>query len=1163
MIEVRELFNKFHKTSGHKHTGAEGDAPTLSTDSVSEGTNLWFTEARVLGTDLAGLSAGSGAIVATDTVLGAFNRLTGSPTFTGLNVTGAVDIQSGKIVTCNTYTSAGINACIDALGSDGGTVILPIGTYTINAPIVIDYANTTLQGCGKGTLLQFSAWASWGGGANHGIIISGKNYCTIRDLAIDGLAANSGQAKDLIHADYADYFNVLNCYLSYADNYGIYIEGCSDILIDGNYIDNSDSTAIYYSGYHATYSYRGWRAVICNNHTKLNGFACQMLYAYAGAFVNNVSGQDTNGMYNSQASNGLLISGNTFMNTANVAMYFYNCNPTVNGNLFYNTLGTPYAVSFAGNVTGGSFTGNTFTTTYGPAIIIGTEGAVSNLNISGNTFEGTANTFDNIYIANAGSTNILISGNTFRATTGNAERAINITAGSNIVIENNISYGHDTAGITVATGVTGVIIKDNKITDATPLADSGTGTIYDNHNGTENLLSLVHADTLPGACQQNYVILGNATPKWYAAPMADLKAAAGYYTSGDSPTFGNITVTGDINQSSNAGGVSYIAMTKYSSTHDYDRPEIAFYRSRGNNSTPTVVSNGDFLGAIEVTGRGNTDWGYSAGMYWTVDDTISGNTVKARLGFWNYTGAEVFGIASDGKLWLGPSSTTNLYQSAANTLKTDDKFIAVGNIDIGTSTESQLSLIKTATANNSYVRWYDGATATWRLGTLGDNILSVYDDVNAKYPFRIYQNAATSALSINPTEIVLNAGSVDYDIRMSGDTLQNLFFIDASTDRLGINTNNPTAKVDIDCSDVTNSGIAGVYIHKDYTGIALHVTAQQANSVACQIQRTSSGGAILNLLDNSSNQMLYVGTGTAMVVNESGIDYDFRVEGDTDANLIFVDASTDRVGIGTNAPDSKLMVSGSGVLCILQTSNDTDIARSGVYWRTSQGTYRSFIRSGASYASNNLEFGTGNATLGMLLHANAGLSLGSGYAATLAPDNGLIVEGLVGIGLNNPTVGLDIAKDTVFVGSGTGLPYGSCYGDHIGWSQVDPVQNTWYEISDADMVDGELNLVTHDGNGKLTVTKAGRYLITWQATIEATVANKHIEMAISVSGTENAAGKAHYETKAISSEANLCSSTILSLAANATIEISIRTTDAGNVTLDVQNLNITVVMVGG
>ena len=49
---------------------------------------------------------------------------------------------------------------------------------------------------------------------------------------------------------------------------------------------------------------------------------------------------------------------------------------------------------------------------------------------------------------------------------------------------------------------------------------------------------------------------------------------------------------------------------------------------------------------------------------------------------------------------------------------------------------------------------------------------------------------------------------------------------------------------------------------------------------------------------------------TEVVFNDGGGDYDFRVEGDTEANLLFVDASTDRVGIGTNAPAQALHVVG-------------------------------------------------------------------------------------------------------------------------------------------------------------------------------------------------------------------------------------------------------------
>ena len=49
----------------------------------------------------------------------------------------------------------------------------------------------------------------------------------------------------------------------------------------------------------------------------------------------------------------------------------------------------------------------------------------------------------------------------------------------------------------------------------------------------------------------------------------------------------------------------------------------------------------------------------------------------------------------------------------------------------------------------------------------------------------------------------------------------------------------------------------------------------------------------------------------SVVINESGADKDFRVEGDTDANLLFTDASADAVGIGTSSPSAKLDVNGN------------------------------------------------------------------------------------------------------------------------------------------------------------------------------------------------------------------------------------------------------------
>jgi hypothetical protein len=47
---------------------------------------------------------------------------------------------------------------------------------------------------------------------------------------------------------------------------------------------------------------------------------------------------------------------------------------------------------------------------------------------------------------------------------------------------------------------------------------------------------------------------------------------------------------------------------------------------------------------------------------------------------------------------------------------------------------------------------------------------------------------------------------------------------------------------------------------------------------------------------------------TELVINDGGANYDFRVEGDTNANLLVADASADAVGIGVSSPAAILNV---------------------------------------------------------------------------------------------------------------------------------------------------------------------------------------------------------------------------------------------------------------
>jgi len=79
----------------------------------------------------------------------------------------------------------------------------------------------------------------------------------------------------------------------------------------------------------------------------------------------------------------------------------------------------------------------------------------------------------------------------------------------------------------------------------------------------------------------------------------------------------------------------------------------------------------------------------------------------------------------------------------------------------------------------------------------------------------------------------------------------------------------------------------------------------------------------LNVSDGSNGQMLTTnGSGTlsfttpssfdadgAQVFNESGAAVDFRIEGDTEQNLFFVDGSADKIGIGTSSPAKTLHIS--------------------------------------------------------------------------------------------------------------------------------------------------------------------------------------------------------------------------------------------------------------
>ena len=125
--------------------------------------------------------------------------------------------------------------------------------------------------------------------------------------------------------------------------------------------------------------------------------------------------------------------------------------------------------------------------------------------------------------------------------------------------------------------------------------------------------------------------------------------------------------------------------------------------------------------------------------------------------------------------------------------------------------------------------------------------------------------------------------------------------------------------------------------------------------------------------------------GGSFVFNESGADKDARFEGDTDANLLFLDASTDRVGIGTATPATKLhLLDASAVNIELRIGNSQSYAS---VIENSVGEMQLFTPGTAMTFSTN-----GNEQMRITSAGNVGIG-------TTVPGAKLDIQGSAGVGL--------------------------------------------------------------------------------------------------------------------------------------------------------------------
>jgi hypothetical protein len=126
----------------------------------------------------------------------------------------------------------------------------------------------------------------------------------------------------------------------------------------------------------------------------------------------------------------------------------------------------------------------------------------------------------------------------------------------------------------------------------------------------------------------------------------------------------------------------------------------------------------------------------------------------------------------------------------------------------------------------------------------------------------------------------------------------------------------------IDNADINASAaIAGTKISPDFGSQTVTTTGviSSALGAAATPSITFTGDPNTGIYSPGADQLAVATNGvervefgtSEVVFNDGGANYDFRIEGDTNANLFFVDASAEAVGIGTSSPEQLLHVSGS------------------------------------------------------------------------------------------------------------------------------------------------------------------------------------------------------------------------------------------------------------
>ena len=343
----------------------------------------------------------------------------------------------------------------------------------------------------------------------------------------------------------------------------------------------------------------------------------------------------------------------------------------------------------------------------------------------------------------------------------------------------------------------------------------------------------------------------------------------------------NQTITGlstNTNITISPNGTGSVAMAKV----DIGGGEIDGTTIGANSAAAATFTNLTANGTINIDGDGTGD---------NIDGVIIGANLAAAGTFTT--------VDTSGNVTVGGNLTVNGVTTTieSTTLQIEDPLLTLAKNNSGGAgnTYDQGLLINRGSDTNQFIGWDESddefaVFSTSDTGSTAGNInLTAYADFAAK---DVYADSfVATGITIEDNNITATQTNDDLILTGSG-----------------------TGSVRIDLADINGGAIDGTAIgaNSRSTGQFTSIDANAGIDIDADSQSLRIGaGADFTVAHDGTNTQVTNTTGilkidgaatSAIRINEAGADVDVVIEGDSDTDLLYIDASADKIGISTSTP---------------------------------------------------------------------------------------------------------------------------------------------------------------------------------------------------------------------------------------------------------------------